>query len=107
MLPFPAAALPPADELALVRAEIARLRLREAALGACLRARPELCRQGRATRVEIEETVVSRLILSRLPQAIRDDPACRQTRKLVLLHCLPLPLPTAAPARHRAGRALN
>lgn len=107
MLPFPAAALPPADELALVRAEIARLRQREAALSACLRARPELCRQGRATRVEIEETTLNRLVLSRLPQAIRDDPAYRQARRLVLLRCLPLPPPTAAPAPRRAGQPLH
>ena len=109
--PPPLAALPPADELALVRAEIDRLRQREAALAACLRQRPDLCRQGRATRVELAELTLNRLIVSRLPPEIRDDPAFRATRQVTLLRCLPLPAATvavtAARPPPRARRHLN
>ena len=90
-------AMQPADELAEVREELARLRLREAQLRALLVARPELARQGRWTRVEMEERLENRLDPALMPENLRGDPAFRRTVPLLVLRCLPLPRQTLRP----------
>ncbi|WP_434612671.1 hypothetical protein [Tabrizicola sp. M-4] len=67
--------LSPADELAEIRAEIARLQAREADLRATLLATPEEGRQGRWHRVEVTEQRVRQFDPALLPEAIRTDPA--------------------------------
>jgi len=89
--------LSPADELAQIRAEIARLRLREARLRQLLLACPELGQTGRWTRVEVEERVERRFDPALLPPALRDDPAHRAELRHMVLRCIPLPPPAPRP----------
>jgi hypothetical protein len=63
----------PADELVDIRAEIARLRAREAELRALILASPQMA-QGRWFRAEVVERRARHLNPAALPQSIRDDP---------------------------------
>ena len=81
----------PADELAEIRDEIARLKRREAELRAAFLARPDLAAQGRWSRVEVIETRQSRFDPALLPPAIRDDPRFRREKTVQIVRCLPLP----------------
>lgn len=102
--------LNPADELAEIRAEIARLRLREAALKAAFLQRPTNLLTGRWTRVEIREQHSRTFDPALLPRAIREDPRFCRAKVVQVVHTLPLP-PTAPrpgwPIRREAGLPLH
>lgn len=87
--------LAPADELAEIRAEIARLKLREAALRAQFLADPTGKTKGRWHRVEVEERGESRFNPALLPAEIVQDPRYREQRQVQTVRCLPLPLTVA------------
>lgn len=84
--------LSPADELAEIRAEIARLKSREAALRAQFLADPKDKLSGRWTRVEVEERQISRFNPALLPDKIRQDPRFHETRLVQTVRCLPAAL---------------
>lgn len=63
-----------ADELAEIRAEIARLKLREAALRDRILAAPQTAWVGRWHRVEVTDHIIRRFDMSLLPTAISEDP---------------------------------
>lgn len=92
--------LHPADELADIRAEISRLKEREAALRQLLLQRPELAAQGRWSRVELVTQTQSRFVTALLPPDILNDPRFRRERQLQILRCLPI---AAAPPASRPG----
>ncbi len=101
----------PADELADIRSEIARLKRREAELRQLLLQRPDLASQGRWTRVELSTLQQSRLLPALLPAAILQDPQYRRERVVQILRCLPLAA-SAPPPRpgwpiRREGVALH
>lgn len=80
----------PADELAEVRAEIARLKLREAQLRARLIEMPPEARQGRWSRAEVLESRMRIFDARLLPPALRDDPRYWRERVSLTLRCLPI-----------------
>lgn len=90
--------LSPADELAEVRAEIARLKLREAQLRDRLAHAPLATLTGRWARVEVTETVTRVFDPALLPAAVHDDPAYWRDKTVVSVRTLPLK-PKVAPAR--------
>ena len=67
--------LSPIDELAEIRAEIARLKAREAALRDMILTAPPASLTGRWHRVEVTEHRVRMFDPALLPPAIRDNPA--------------------------------
>lgn len=77
----------PADELAEIRAEIARLRLREGQLRHLMLQGPPDLRSGRWFQVEMRETVSRKLDPARLPDALRHDPAIYCESRRTVLHC--------------------
>ena len=80
----------PADELANIRAEIARLRLREAALRAeCLRA-PADQLTGRWSRVEVATRITRVFAPDLLPPSVQGDPRYWRDRVTLVLRCLPI-----------------
>lgn len=84
--------LSPADELAEIRAEIARLKAREAALRAHFLRHPKEQTLGRWTRVEVVETCQRRFNPALLPDAIRQDPRYLEERRVQTVRCLPAPV---------------
>lgn len=88
------------DELADVRADIARLRLRERQLRAALLHATEANLQGRWHRAEV--TRECRLILdpALLPAEVRNDPRYLRLATTEAVHCMPLP---KSAARSRPG----
>lgn len=80
-----------ADELAEIRSDIARLRLREAQLRDMILKAPEAALTGRWSRVEVVESRHSVFDSRLLPMALRDDPLYRAERVVTQLRCLPLP----------------
>jgi len=91
--------LHPADELADLRTEIARLRLRETQLRRAILAAPDLCAGGRFARAEATLHCDHVLDPSLLPPEIRDDPRFYRTRHRWSIHCLT----AARPAGPRPG----
>ena len=85
-------ALSPADELAKIRAEIARLKTREAALRAQFLRQPGVKAQGRWARVEVFETRQTRFNPALLPDEIRRDPRYHEERLVQSVRCLPAAL---------------
>lgn len=85
-------ALSPADELAEIRAEIARLKTREAALRAQFLRQPGVKAQGRWARVEVVETRQTRFNPALLPDEIRRDPRYHEERLVQSVRCLPAAL---------------
>ncbi|MFZ9198900.1 MAG: hypothetical protein ACO22Z_06100 [Paracoccaceae bacterium] len=85
-------ALSPADELAEIRAEIARLKTREAALRAQFLRQPGVKAQGRWARVEVFETRQTRFNPALLPDEIRRDPRYHEERLVQSVRCLPAAL---------------
>jgi len=85
--------MPAADELALVRAELARLRQREAALCQSLIAATPSERTGFWTQASVTERRMRAFDPARLPRRLRDDPAywSEQSRQSVI--CRPLGQP--------------
>jgi hypothetical protein len=67
--------LSPVDELAEIRAEIARLKQREAALRDTILTAPSTSLTGRWHRVEVTEHRVRMFDPALLPDVIRDNPA--------------------------------
>ncbi len=90
--------LSPADELAEIRAEIARLKLREAQLRDRLVKSPLATLLGRFHRVEIDHVQTSVFDLALLPDAIRNDPAYWRDRPQTIVRTLPL-APKSPPPR--------
>jgi hypothetical protein len=86
-----------ADELAEVRAEIARLRLRERQLRAILLQAPLADRQGRWTKVEVTRTPRDVFDPALLPDEVRQDPRYQRPKLEEAVHCLPLPGPVRQP----------
>jgi hypothetical protein len=84
--------LSPADELAEIRAEIARLKTREAALRAQFLRHPKDQLLGRWTRVEVVENRQHRFNPALLPDAIRQDPRYCEEKLVQTVRCLPAPL---------------
>lgn len=101
----------PADELADIRSEIARLKQREGELRQLLLQRPELALQGRWTRIEINTLQQSRFVPALLPAPILQDPQYRRDKLVQILRCLPLPSAPLAPRPgwpiRREGAALH
>ncbi len=90
--------LSPADELAEVRAEIARLKLREAQLRDRLMKSPFATLIGRFHRVEITHGHNSVFDAALLPENIRNDPAYWRSRPQTIVRTMPL-APKLAPPR--------
>ena len=85
-------ALNRADELADVRAEIARLEIREQALRDGFIKRPQADIIGRWTRADATATQKSRFDSSLLPDVIRNDPAYFRHSATHFVRCLPTPM---------------
>ncbi len=83
-----------ADELAEVRAEIARLKTREAALRAHFLRHPQEEAVGRWHRVEVRENRSLRFSPALLPDHIRQDARFLQEHLVQTVSCLPAPLTT-------------
>ncbi len=101
--------LSPADELAEIRAEMARLKAREAALRALLLSQEPAV--GRWHRIEITEQRARVFDARLLPPHIRDNPAFWRERVTQVVKCLPIqtrtvgdrpgwPIRRDAPAMH-------
>ena len=82
--------LSPADELADLRADIARLKLLEAALRAKILASPDTQSVGRWHRIEVSETKARVFDAKLLPAAVRDDPRFYRDRVTQIVPCLPV-----------------
>jgi hypothetical protein len=96
--------LAPADELAEIRAEIARLQARAAQVEALLVRSPHLRQRGTWHMAEVRETIVPTFDATLLPAAIRDDPHYRRDvvqREVALLpiRARPVPLRPGWPIR--------
>lgn len=96
-----------ADELAEIRAEIARLQAREAELRAFLLAAPPALLIGRWHRAEVTEQRVRKFDTALLPREIRENPAYwRENARCVVRT---LPVHTSIPRRgwpiRRSGQA--
>jgi hypothetical protein len=89
--------LSPADELADLRAEIAKLKAREAALRTLIIAMPP--QPGRWHRIEIKEMRARVFDATLLPPQIRENPAYWRERVSQVVKCLPVILNPV----HRAG----
>jgi hypothetical protein len=83
----------PADELAELRAEIARLKLKEAALRTAILAAPP--QPGRWHRVEVVEQKSLVFDAKLLPPQIRDNPAYWRERITQVVKCLPVQMRAA------------
>ena len=81
-----------ADELADVRAEIARLKIREQALRDGFIKRPQADIIGRWTQVAVPVTQKSRFDSSLLPEVIRNDPAYFRHSVTHIVRCFPAPM---------------
>lgn len=90
--------LSPADELAEIRAEIARLKLREAQLRDRLVKSPLATLLGRFHRVEIHHAVTRVFDPSLLPEEVRTNPAYWRDKHQTVVQTLPL-APKVAPPR--------
>ena len=82
-------ALSPADELADIRAEIARLKIREQSLRDGFIQDPAAENIGRWTRVEVTVTQKSRFDSLLLPAVIRNDPAYQRQSVSHIVRCFP------------------
>lgn len=86
--------LSPADELSDIRAEIARLKLREQVLRDGFVHHPNAELIGRWTRVEVTVTQKSRFDWSLLPDVIRNDPTYFRQATTHIVRCFPAtPMP--------------
>ena len=100
--------LSPADELADIRAEIAKLKAREAVLRLAIIAVPP--QPGRWHRVEIKELHARVFDATLLPAQIRNNPAYWRARVTHVVKCLPVvaqPVPRAGWPIQRDGAALH
>ena len=105
--------LTPADELASVRAELARLKARERALCDALTAAPACARTGTWTRAEVGSRTIRLFDHRLLPPEIRDDPLFWRERQTVEVVChpidtlRPMPLVPRAPAGQASALRLQ
>ena len=104
--------LSPADELANLRADIARLKLLEAALRARILASPDTQAIGRWHRIEVLETKTRVFDAKLLPAAVREDPRFYRDRVTQIVRCLPVEAkrpgwPVQNSARHAQGQAVH
>ncbi len=103
--------LSPADELAEIRAEIARLKAREAKLRTIFLRQPDAQRQGRWARVEVVETCQKRFNPALLPEEIRRDPRYQDERLVQTVRCLPAALSVTVrpgwPIRREGAAAIH
>ncbi|WP_417807415.1 hypothetical protein [Thioclava sp.] len=79
----------PADELALVRAEIARLKRREAVLREAYLTRADMPKIGRWSKVEIRTERHAVFDPRLLPASIRNDPAYQRDKVMRVLRTAP------------------
>lgn len=95
-----------ADELAEIRAEIARLEQREAQLRDLILATPPALRSGRWYKIEVIEHRIRHFDPSLLPAAIRDNPAFWRERLQMAVRTLPVQARASRPGWpiRRAGR---
>lgn len=101
--------LSPADELAEIRAEMARLKAREAALRATILKLPPPALIGRWNRIEIENRCQSVFDQNLLPDSLRHDPRFRVARQFHILRCLSLTpkiMPRAGWPMQRESRSM-
>jgi len=82
----------PADELADVRAEIARLRAREAALRQMFLADPDQPVAGRWHRVEVVRLRHRVFDASLLPGIVRNNPLFWREKTVQAVRCVPQPM---------------
>ena len=82
--------LSPADELADLRADIARLKLLEAALRARILAAPDTQAVGRWHRIEVLQTKMRVFDAKLLPATVRDDPRFYRDRVTQIVRCMPV-----------------
>lgn len=95
-----------ADELAMIRSRISRLKAREQELREVLIAAPDEARQGRWVRADLVETVIRVFDHRLLPDALRDDPRYWRDRVLtqVTFHPVEGQVPANwVPPRREAG----
>lgn len=90
-------ALSLADDLADIRAEIARLKAREAALRAAILGRRGQVPDGRWARVEIVERRSRVFDKALLPEDIRTDPRFFRERVTSYVRCLPVQVAGSRP----------
>lgn len=93
-----------ADELADVRAQIASLKDREAALRAAILERRGQVPDGRWSRVEVVERRAQVFDKSLLPPDILRDPRYWRTRVSNYVKCVPVQVGGSRPAGLRAGQ---
>ena len=97
--------LSPADELADLRADIARLKLLESALRARILASPDTQAIGRWHRIEVLETKARVFDAKLLPANIRDDPRFYRDRVTQVVRCLPVEAKRPGwPIQHSGGQ---
>ncbi|MCL4674901.1 MAG: hypothetical protein KJZ59_02460 [Pararhodobacter sp.] len=82
--------LSPADELAMIRAQISGLRTREQDLRAALIDAPDAARHGHWSRVEVVTRTVRVFDHRLLPEGLRDDPCYWRERPVIEVRCLPV-----------------
>ena len=104
--------LSPADELASVRAELARLKARERALCDALVAAPDCARIGQWTRAEVGARSLRLFDHRLLPPEIRENPLFWRERQAVEVTCHPLdgalsPMPLVPRSTQGHARALR
>ncbi|WP_323036647.1 hypothetical protein [Pararhodobacter sp.] len=80
----------PADELAMIRAQLNGLRTREQELRQDLIAAPVEGRDGRWSRADVVTRTVRVFDHRLLPQNLRDDPCYWRERAVVEVRCLPI-----------------
>jgi hypothetical protein len=81
--------LSPADELAMIRAQISGLRTREQDLRNALIDAPDAARYGRWAHAEVVTRTVRVFDHRLLPQSLRDDPCYWRERSVIEVRCLP------------------
>lgn len=89
--------LSPADELAEVRAEIARLNMREALLRDAFLQGATPPQPGRWSRVEVVTSHARVFDASLLPPSIKEDPQYWKDRVTQIVRCLPLQIVAPRP----------
>lgn len=104
--------LSPADKLADLRADIARLKLLEAALRARILASPDTQAVGRWHRIEVLQTKTRVFDAKLLPTTVRDDPRFYRDRVTQIVRCLPVEAkrfgwPVQYSSHHAQGQAVH
>lgn len=89
--------LSPADELAEIRAEITRLKAREAVLRDAFLQGPAQPQPGRWSRVEVVTSQTRVFDSSLLPPSIKENPRYWKPRITQIVRCLPLQIAAPRP----------